>query len=175
VGATRWSSPVADGSWVRVERPAPAKAGRVVPRWQDADAARYQILTSAGGATWRTAATVADGNGGRETIRLDSPADTRFLRMRGVRRATTYGYSLFILEAHSITGRPPGADAPGSHPTARRRHPGADTRKPGSQADMPSIRARASSAPKGCRYGNQRGSLCPVPMIRQARPDGGAG
>jgi hypothetical protein len=50
-------------------------------------------------------------------------------------------------------------------------------KKPGSigYAEMPSIRARASSAPYGCRYGSQRGSLWPVPMMRQARPEGGAG
>lgn len=48
-------------------------------------------------------------------------------------------------------------------------------KSPDRQAEMPSIRAIASSAPYGCRYGSQRGSLCPVPMMRQASPVGGAG
>ncbi|WNI15515.1 beta-N-acetylglucosaminidase domain-containing protein [Actinacidiphila sp. ITFR-21] len=98
--ATRWSSPVADDSWVQVELPAPAEVGRVVLHWQDAYAARYEIRTSADGVTWHTAATVTDGGGGTETVWLDAPADTRFLRVQGVRRATKYGYSLFGVEAY---------------------------------------------------------------------------
>ena len=43
------------------------------------------------------------------------------------------------------------------------------------QAEMPLIRAKSSSAPYGRRYGIHRGSRCPVPMIRHARPVGGAG
>jgi hyaluronoglucosaminidase len=54
--------------------------------------------------TWQTAATVADGGGGTATVWLDSPADTRFLRVQGVRRATTYGYSLYGVEAYADTG-----------------------------------------------------------------------
>lgn len=74
----------------------------------------------------------------------------------------------------------PGREAAGSTYAAepRRRAPwrghGAHER-PDGQAEMPSIRARASSAPYGCRYGSQRGSRWPVPMMRQARPVGGAG
>ncbi|MFC4035418.1 beta-N-acetylglucosaminidase domain-containing protein [Streptomyces polygonati] len=101
---TRWSSPVADDSWVQVELPAPAKVGRVVLHWQDAYATRYEIRTSADGVTWRTAATVTDGDGGVETVWLDSPADIRFLRVQGVRRATKYGYSLYGVEAYAATG-----------------------------------------------------------------------
>ncbi|MYS21494.1 hyaluronoglucosaminidase, partial [Streptomyces sp. DvalAA-14] len=102
--ATRWSSPVDDNSWVQVELAAPAKVGRVVLHWQDAYAARYRILTSTDGVTWHTAATVTDGDGGRETVWLDAPADTRFLRMQGERRATKYGYSLYGMEAYAAAG-----------------------------------------------------------------------
>ena len=102
--ATRWSSPVADDAWVQVELPAAARVGRVVLHWQDAYAARYEIRTSADGVTWRTAATVADGSGGTATVWLGSPADTRFLRVQGVRRATKYGYSLYGVEAYAVTG-----------------------------------------------------------------------
>src|SRR6202042_465410 len=99
--ATRWSSPVADDAWVQVELPAPARVGRVVLHWQDAYAARYQVQTSADGVNWRTAATVADGAGGTESVWLDSPAPTRYLRVQGVRRATKYGYSLYGIEGYA--------------------------------------------------------------------------
>lgn len=101
--ATRWSSPADDGAWVQVALPAPARIGRVVLDWQDAYAARYTVQTSSDGVTWHTAATVADGNGGREQVWLDDPRPVRFIRMQGVRRATTYGYSLFALEAYATT------------------------------------------------------------------------
>ncbi|MDX6355263.1 MAG: hyaluronoglucosaminidase, partial [Streptomyces sp.] len=108
--ATRWSSPVTDDAWVQVELPttpagtAPATVGKVVLDWQDAYAARYRIQTSTDGVTWHTAATVAAGGGGRETVWLDAPGPTRFLRVQGVRRATRFGYSLFGIQAYAVTG-----------------------------------------------------------------------
>jgi hypothetical protein len=53
------------------------------------------------------------------------------------------------------------AAGPVAGQTAQRRGAdvAADMTKARSQADMPSIRAIASSAPYGCRYGSQRGSL----------------
>lgn len=72
-----------------------------------------------------------------------------------------------------------GRDRPGhraaEEPGALSRSTGGSRRRPGRQAEMPSIRAMASAAPYGCKYGNQRGSRWPVPMMRQARPVGGAG
>ncbi|MEU3459948.1 beta-N-acetylglucosaminidase domain-containing protein [Streptomyces sp. NPDC006733] len=118
---TRWSSPVRDDAWVQVELAAPARVGRVVLHWQDAYAARYEVQTSADGVTWRTAATVRDGKGGTESVRLDDagttpatapptavppvatpPQDVRFLRIHGVERATKYSYSLFGVEAYAV-------------------------------------------------------------------------
>ena len=102
--ATRWSSPVDDDAWVRLRLAAPARVGRVVLHWQDAYAARYRVQTSADGVTWHTAATVADGAGGDETVWLDGTPGTRFLRVQGVRRATAYGYSLWGIEAYAVSG-----------------------------------------------------------------------
>lgn len=102
--ATRWSSPVEDDAWVQVELPAPARVGRVVLHWQDAYAARYEIQTSPDGVTWHTAAAVADGDGGTETVWPDARAATRFLRVQGICHATAYGYSLYGIEAYAVTG-----------------------------------------------------------------------
>ncbi len=103
--ATRWSSPVKDDAWVQVELASPAAVGRVVLHWQDAYAARYEVQTSSDGVTWRTAATVANGSGGTESVWLDSPAPTRYLRIQGLRRATKYGYSLYGVEAYAVVAR----------------------------------------------------------------------
>ncbi|WP_307840609.1 beta-N-acetylglucosaminidase domain-containing protein [Streptomyces sp. G44] len=105
--ATRWSSPAEDGAWWQVELAEPVRLGQVVLRWQDAYAAEYRVQTSADGRTWRTAATVRDGRGGREAIRMDA-RETRYLRVQGDKRATRFGYSLWSVEAYAVAeGRPP--------------------------------------------------------------------
>ncbi|MER6101975.1 beta-N-acetylglucosaminidase domain-containing protein [Streptomyces sp. NPDC001832] len=98
---TRWSSPVEDGAWWQAELPQPARVGQVVLHWQDAYASRYRIQVSADGRSWRTAATVRDGKGGRESVGMDAK-DTRFLRVRGDARGTEFGYSLWSVEAYAV-------------------------------------------------------------------------
>lgn len=77
------------------------RLGQVVLHWQDAYAKGYRIQTSADGKSWRTAATVKDGHGGRESVRMDA-RDTRFVRVQGDKRATRYGYSLWSVEAYAV-------------------------------------------------------------------------
>jgi hyaluronoglucosaminidase len=98
---TRWSSPVEDGAWWQLELKRPARVGQVVLHWQDAYATKYRVQVSADGRIWRTAATVTDGRGGREAVRMDS-RDTRFIRVQGDARATQYGYSLWSVEAYAV-------------------------------------------------------------------------
>ncbi|WP_306335858.1 beta-N-acetylglucosaminidase domain-containing protein [Streptomyces sp. KL118A] len=101
---TRWSSPAEDGAWWQAELAEPVRLGQVVLRWQDAYAAGYRVQTSADGRTWRTAATVRDGRGGREAVRMDA-RDTRFVRVQGDERATRFGYSLWSVEAYAVAER----------------------------------------------------------------------
>lgn len=98
---TRWSSPPEDDAWWQAELPAPARVGQVVLDWQDAYASRYRVQVSADGHTWRTAATVGNGGGGRESARMDAK-DTRFIRIQGDGRATEYGYSLWSVQAYAV-------------------------------------------------------------------------
>ncbi|WP_455567666.1 beta-N-acetylglucosaminidase domain-containing protein [Streptomyces celluloflavus] len=104
---TRWSSRPEDGAWLQFALPRPARLGQVVLRWQDAYASAYRVQVSADGRGWRTAATVRDGRGGRESIRMDAK-DTRFVRIQGDERATRFGYSLWSVEAYAVAD--PGAD-----------------------------------------------------------------
>ncbi|MFB6814099.1 beta-N-acetylglucosaminidase domain-containing protein [Streptomyces sp. NPDC056347] len=100
---TRWSSPAEDNSWWQAELPQAARIGRVVLHWQDAYASRYRVQVSADGRTWRTAATVREGRGGRESVRMDAK-DARYLRVQGDARGTEYGYSLWSVEAYAVAG-----------------------------------------------------------------------
>ncbi|KUL50323.1 hyaluronidase [Streptomyces sp. NRRL F-4489] len=100
---TRWSSTADDRAWLQFTLPRPTRLGLVVLHWQDAYAAAYRVQVSADGRAWRTAATVRDGRGGREAVRMDAP-DTRYVRVQGDRRATRFGYSLWGVEAYAVTG-----------------------------------------------------------------------
>lgn len=100
---TRWSSPVENGAWWQAELPAPVRIGQVMLDWQDAYASRYRVQVSADGRTWHTAATVRDGRGGHEAVRMDAK-DTRFIRVQGDGRATKYGYSLWSVRAYAVAG-----------------------------------------------------------------------
>lgn len=101
---TRWSSPAEDGAWVQVKLAHPARVGQVVLHWQDAYASRYRIQVSPDGRRWRTAATVRDGGGGKESVRMDAPDSTRFVRVQGDERATRYGISLWSLRVYAVDG-----------------------------------------------------------------------
>ncbi|MFD6337513.1 beta-N-acetylglucosaminidase domain-containing protein [Streptomyces sp. NPDC060131] len=103
--ASRWSSPVEDGAWWQVELARPARVGQVVLHWQEAYATRYRIQVSADGRTWRTAAVVTDGGGGREALGMDARG-ARFVRVQGEGRGTRFGYSLFAVEVYAVA--PPG-------------------------------------------------------------------
>ncbi|MDK1474431.1 beta-N-acetylglucosaminidase domain-containing protein [Streptomyces sp. 549] len=99
---TRWSSTERDDAWVQVELDRPAEVGAVALHWQEAHAARYRVQVSGDGRRWRTAAVVGESSGGRETVRLDAPGDTRFVRVQGERRATRFGYSLWSVEVFPV-------------------------------------------------------------------------
>ncbi|WP_406837294.1 beta-N-acetylglucosaminidase domain-containing protein [Streptomyces sp. AHU1] len=99
--ATRWSSPVDDGAWWQVQLAEPVRLGRLVLTWQDAHPSAYRVQVSADGRVWRTATTVNDSRGGRESLRFDE-RDVRYLRVQGMRRATAYGYSLWSVEAYAV-------------------------------------------------------------------------
>ncbi|MEZ7003571.1 beta-N-acetylglucosaminidase domain-containing protein [Streptomyces sp. AD55] len=98
---TRWSSPADDGAWWQVELERPVRLGRLVLHWQDAHASEYRVQVSPDGRRWRTAASVRDGRGGEESVRMDA-RDVRFVRVQGEKRATPYGYSLWSVEAYAV-------------------------------------------------------------------------
>ncbi|MFF0747010.1 beta-N-acetylglucosaminidase domain-containing protein [Streptomyces sp. NPDC004111] len=123
---TRWSSPAGPSAWWQAELPRPTRVGRVELHWQDAYAKAYRVQVSADGRTWRTAATVRDGRGGRETVRFDAP-DARFVRVQGDERATRFGYSLWSVEAYAVSGDGAGREAA---PGAREAAPGGHSPAP---------------------------------------------
>jgi hexosaminidase len=92
---TRWSSCRTDDAWLQAALPGATPVSEIVLHWQKAYGAGYKIQTSDDGVTWTTVATVSEGDGGMDVVRLDHPVEADYVRMQGVSRGTKYGYSLF--------------------------------------------------------------------------------
>ncbi|MFB7599075.1 beta-N-acetylglucosaminidase domain-containing protein [Streptomyces sp. NPDC056160] len=93
--ATRWASGYGDDEWVQIKLAAPAKVAAVTLAWESACASEYRVQTSADGVHWTTAATVAPAACGTDVIRLTADRPVDYVRMQGVERRTSWGYSLY--------------------------------------------------------------------------------
>jgi acyl-homoserine lactone acylase PvdQ len=97
---TRWASSWADGQWLTVDLGGSRQVGRVLLSWESAYASAYRIEVSTDGTTWRTAATSATSNGGRDVVAFPVTA-ARYVRLAAVTRATQYGISLYEIEVYA--------------------------------------------------------------------------
>jgi F5/8 type C domain len=97
---TRWGSSWSDSQWISVDLGSAQTVGRVVLRWEAAYGRGYRIDVSGDGSTWRTVWSTGTGDGGVDGDAF--PATTaRYVRMTGVSRGTSYGYSLYELEVYA--------------------------------------------------------------------------
>lgn len=95
---TRWGSSHADGEWVTVDLGEQATLYKLRLHWEAAYASQYKVQLSNDGVTFTDALTIASG-GGYDDIALGD-AQARYIRILGVSRATSYGISLYELEAY---------------------------------------------------------------------------
>ncbi|MFE3379951.1 beta-N-acetylglucosaminidase domain-containing protein [Streptomyces anulatus] len=93
--STRWASGYSDDEWVQIKLDAPTKVAAVTVAWEDACAVEYRIQTSEDGEKWTTAATGTPTACGTDVIRLTGDHPASYVRMQGVKRSTTWGYSLY--------------------------------------------------------------------------------
>ncbi|MFP2904737.1 discoidin domain-containing protein [Pyxidicoccus sp. 3LFB2] len=104
--ATRWSSRN-DGAnpnteSITVDLGAVHSIKRVRLSWEAAFGRQYVVETSLDGATgWTPLFTQTNGDGGEDNLTGLSGVG-RYVRMRGVERATTYGYSLWEFEVYGV-------------------------------------------------------------------------
>ncbi len=97
---SRWSSLFSDDQWIYVDLGSVCTINRVVLRWEVAYGRSYQLQVSNDASTWSTVYSTTTGAGGVEEIPLSAPATGRYVRMRGVQRATMWGYSLYEFEVY---------------------------------------------------------------------------
>jgi beta-glucosidase len=100
--ATRWSSLATNTESITVDLGAPFSIKRIVLKWEAAYGSQYVLETSLDGTTWRALYTENAGNGATDDLSGLSGVG-RYVRMRGVQRATTFGYSLWEFEVYGVS------------------------------------------------------------------------
>ncbi|WP_348650506.1 discoidin domain-containing protein [Catellatospora sp. KI3] len=96
---SRWASSSSDNQSITVDLGSAKSVSRVLLRWEAAYGLQYRIDVSANNSTWTTVWSTTSGNGGTDND-VFAPVSARYIRMQGVKRATTYGYSLYELEIY---------------------------------------------------------------------------
>ena len=91
---TRWASDHSDAQWVAVDLGKSQRVARVEIDWEFAFAKELAIEVSPDGEAWKEVQHVNNGGGGTQVIRFDA-VETRWVRMRGIKRATEWGYSIW--------------------------------------------------------------------------------
>jgi len=102
--ATRWGSNHTDDEWFYVDLGTTRTIGRVVLNWEAAGRA-FDLQVSNNATTWNTVYREIHGTGGKQDISLYTSG--RYVRMKGIGRATSFGYSLFDFEVYDyVAGHP---------------------------------------------------------------------
>lgn len=96
---SRWSSAYTDGEWITVDLGATRQIGRVKLTWETAYGRAYRVQSSVDGVAWTTLSEVTAGDGGTDDL-TGLSGSGRYVRMQGVARATTWGYSLYEFEVY---------------------------------------------------------------------------
>ncbi|WP_228552626.1 discoidin domain-containing protein, partial [Paenibacillus polymyxa] len=93
-------SQYSDPQWISVDLGSTTKINGVTLNWEAAYAKSYQVQTSTDDDHWTTVYSTTTGDGGIDKISFEA-TDARYVKMSGIERATSYGYSLWEFEVHS--------------------------------------------------------------------------
>jgi len=103
---TRWSSGFTDDQYLTLDFGKTVAINRVKIAWENAHATEYLLQVSDDNATWTTIKTVQHSQGGTEDW-SGLAGQGRYLRMKGIKRSSQYGYSIFEIQAFSGTPASP--------------------------------------------------------------------
>lgn len=96
--SSRWASASTDDQWIYVDLGQRYALSSVVLNWETAYAKAYKLQVSDDAENWTDIYETANGKGGTETIPVQGSG--RYVRMLGIQRATTWGYSLWEFEVY---------------------------------------------------------------------------
>jgi non-lysosomal glucosylceramidase len=93
-GSTRWASNFTDDEWIYLDLMWPRDFNNVTLSWEPAYGRQYEIQASEDGVNWLTVYTETNSDGGEDSINTGNRR-ARYVRMKGIERATGWGYSLW--------------------------------------------------------------------------------
>ncbi len=96
---TRWGSSYSDSQWLTVDLGSAQPVSRVILHWEAAYGKAYHLDVSTDGTAWTTVWSTNTGDGGTDNDTF-ATVTARYVRMTGVSRGTSYGYSLYELEVY---------------------------------------------------------------------------
>ncbi len=113
---TRWSSNATDNEWIYVDLGSVRTLGRVIINWEAAAGRTYDVQVSNDSSNWTTVFRELHGDGG--TLNLPIYASGRYVRMKGISRATSFGYSIFEFQVYDYVNGDPRPTYPIVNPPA---------------------------------------------------------
>jgi hypothetical protein len=100
----RWESQTDDSEWIYVDLGVVYSVDSVFVRWETAAGLDYVIQTASTPSDndngWTTVAHVTDGAQGESRSITFAPASTRYVRLRGYKRASIFAYSIWEFEVY---------------------------------------------------------------------------
>jgi CxxC motif-containing protein (DUF1111 family) len=103
---SRWSSGFTDNEFLTLDFGKSETINRVRIDWENAHAIAYELQVSDDNANWTTIKSVDNSAGGTEDL-TGLNGHGRYLRMKGIKRSSNYGYSIFEIQAFSGGEVPP--------------------------------------------------------------------
>ncbi|ABC29838.1 conserved hypothetical protein [Hahella chejuensis KCTC 2396] len=96
---TRWGSAYGGTAWIYVDLGEKRSISRVKLLWEAAYAKAYDLQVSNDASTWTTVRSVTNADGDIDDL-TNLNASGRYVRIKGIKRGTEYGYSLWELEVY---------------------------------------------------------------------------
>jgi beta-glucosidase len=97
---TRWSSQWSDPQYLTVDLEDYYTISKISVFWETAHASEYIIESSHDSLTWNTLVHEYNSDGGVDDWVLGDVANQRYVRLKGLQRATQWGYSIYELEVY---------------------------------------------------------------------------
>lgn len=91
---TRWASLYSDNQWISVDLGRVYSIDKVKLYWEAAYGKQYKIQVSTDGSQWTDVYTELNSNGGTDEIQFPA-VDARYVKMQGIKRSSSWGYSLY--------------------------------------------------------------------------------
>ncbi len=98
---TRWSSAWSDPQWISVDLGEEYNIDKIKLFWEGAYAKSYTIQVSVDGENWTEVFATEESDGEVDEISIE-PVSAKFVRLKGLVRASEYGYSLYEFQVFKV-------------------------------------------------------------------------